>query len=53
MKKYLLALDAGTTSARDEIPENEIAARFLPQFDAAEREKRMSGWKRAIAATRI
>ena len=49
----LAGLGVGFYSTRDEIPENEIAARFLPQFDAAEREKRMSGWKRAIAATRI
>ena len=49
----LAGLGVGFYSTRDEIPENEIAARFLPQFDAAEREKRMSGWKKAIAATRI
>ena len=48
----LAGLGVGFYRTRDEIPENQIAARFAPQIDDGERARRIHGWQRAIAATR-
>ena len=49
----LAGLGVGFYSSRDEIPENEIAARFLPQIDEDMRTALADGWKKAVAAARI
>ena len=49
----LAGLGAGFFRNRDDIPENTVSHRFEPQITPEEREKRLAGWRNAVAATQI